>query len=61
MNSSFQELMVSEYIWLTDSDSVIFPVKLKDSSFTTKTSLNDRMINYTMNFEMAFAYVNNIR
>ena len=61
MNSSFQELMVSEYIWLTDSDSVIFPVKLKDTSFTTKTSLNDRMINYTMNFEMAFAYVNNIR
>ena len=52
--------MVSEYIWLTDSDSVIYPVKLKDSSLTTKTKLNDRMINYTMNFEMAFDYANNI-
>lgn len=61
MNSSFEELMVSEYIWLTDSNNVINPVKLTDSSFTTKTSLNDRMINYTMNFEMAFDLVNNIR
>ena len=61
MNLYFEELMVSEYIWLTDSSSVIYPVNLKDSSFTYKTSLNDRLINYTMNFEKAFNLVNNIR
>jgi hypothetical protein len=60
LNPSFEELMVSEYIWLTDSDSVVYPVKLKDSSLTSKTKLNDRMINYAMNFEMAFDYANNI-
>ena len=61
MNPFFEELMVSENIWLTDSDNVIYPVNLKDSSFTKKTGLNDRLINYTMNFEKSFALVNNIR
>jgi hypothetical protein len=61
MNPYFEELMVSEYIWLTDSSANIFPVNLKESSFTKKTSLNDRLINYTMNFEKAFSLVNNIR
>lgn len=61
MNPYFEELMVSEYIWLTDSSANIYPVNLKDSSFTKKTGLNDRLINYTMNFEKAFSLVNNIR
>lgn len=61
MNPFFEELMVSEYIWLTDSSANIYPVNLKESSFTKKTGLNDRLINYTMNFEKAFDLVNNIR
>ena len=61
MNVYFEELMVSEYIWLTDDENVIYPVTLKDSNFTYKTGLNDRLINYTMNFEKAFNFVNDIR
>ena len=61
MNPFFEELMVSEYIWLTDSSDNIYPVNLKESSFTKKTGLNDRLINYTMSFEKSFALVNNIR
>ena len=61
MNDYFEELMVSEYIWLTDDESVIYPVTFKDSNFTYKTGLNDRLINYTMNFEKAFNLVNDIR
>jgi len=61
MNPYFEELMVSEYIWLTDSSANIYPVNLKESSFTKKTSLNDRLINYTMSFDKSFALVNNIR
>lgn len=61
MNPYFEELMVSEYIWLTDSSANIFPVNLKDSSFAKKTGLNDRLINYTMSFEKSFSLVNNIR
>ena len=61
MNVYFEELMVSEYIWLTDDENVIYPITLKDSNFTYKTGLNDRLINYTMNFEKAFNFVNDIR
>ena len=61
MNPYFEELMVSEFVWLTDSGNVVYPVNLKESSFTKKTGLNDRLINYTMNFEKSFALVNNIR
>lgn len=61
MNPYFEELMVSEYIWLTDSSDNIFPVNLKESSFIKKTSLNDKLINYTMNFKKSFDLVNNIR
>ena len=61
MNPYFQELLVSEYIWMTDASNVVYPVNIKDSSFTTKTSINDRLINYTMNFERSFDFVNNIR
>jgi len=61
MNPFFEELMVSENIWLTDSSANIYPVNLKESSFTKKTGLNDRLINYTMNFEKSFDLVNNIR
>ena len=61
MNPYFEELMVSEYIWLVDKNDVVYPVNLKDTNFTYKTSLNDRLINYTMNFEKAFNLVNDIR
>ena len=61
MNPYFEELMVSEYIWLTDSSANIFPVNLKESSFNKKTGLNDGLINYTMSFDKSFSLVNNIR
>ncbi len=61
MNPFFEELMVSEYIWLTDSSANIYPVNLKESSFAKKTGLNDRLINYTMSFEKSFHLINNIR
>ncbi len=61
MNPTFEELMVSEFVYLTDSDNNKFAVNLKDSSLTYKTSLNDKMINYTMSFEKSFSYINNVR
>ena len=53
--------MVSEYVWMVDSDNIIYPVNLKESSFTKKTGLNDKLINYTMSFDKSFSIVNNIR
>lgn len=61
MNTSFEELLLSEYIWLTDSGGNIIPVNITDSSHTNKTSVNDKMINYTMNFQKSAHYINQIR
>lgn len=61
MNPYFEELMVSEYVWLVDSNNIVYPVNLKESSFAKKTGLNEGLINYTMNFEKSFSLVNNIR
>tara|TARA_R110001632_G_scaffold37443_1_gene94592 strand:- start:2091 stop:3122 length:1032 start_codon:yes stop_codon:yes gene_type:complete len=66
-NQFFEQLLLSEYIWFerpqkTDptSDEVI-PVKVKTSTIKFKTSVNDRLIEYTIDFEEAFDYINNIR
>tara|TARA_B110000902_G_C14294729_1_gene582787 strand:+ start:2027 stop:3202 length:1176 start_codon:yes stop_codon:yes gene_type:complete len=69
MNSSYKELMVSEYVWMQEAGPLAFgdpappiiPVNLKDSSFTFKTSLNDRVINYTMVFNKSAEYINNVQ
>lgn len=65
-NNFFEELLLSEYVWYerpnkaTGTDEVI-PVKVKKSSIQFKTSVNDRLIEYTIDFEEAFDYINNIR
>ena len=67
MNASFEELLLSEYVWYTRAEDdqpnslETIPVIVKTSSIKYKTSLNDRLIEYTMEFEDAFDYINNIR
>jgi hypothetical protein len=66
-NQQFEELLLSEYVWLNKPISgigvgtIVVPVKVKTSSVAFKTSVNDRLIEYTMEFEEAFDYINNIR
>ena len=63
-NQQFEELLLSEYVWLSTfrkGSGVIIPVKVKTSSVAFKTSVNDRLIEYTIEFEEAFDYINNIR
>jgi len=62
-NQVIQELMLSEQVWLTKitDDEVILPIIPKTKSVTFKTSLNDRLANYTIEFDMAFDKINNIR
>jgi len=67
-NQFFEELLLSEYVWLSKFVSSVgaetyvnIPVKVKTSSVAFKTSVNDRLIEYTMEFEEAFDYINNIR
>ena len=63
-NEQFEELLLSEFIWWSTfkkGSGIIIPVKVKNSSVAFKTSVNDRLIEYTIEFEEAFDYINNIR
>ena len=66
-NQFFEQLLLSEYVWLerprktNPSIDEVVPVKVKTSSMAFKTSVNDRLIEYTIDFEEAFDYINNIR
>ena len=67
-NKFFEELLLSEHVWIEKPVSTGFvkaqpkiPVTVKTSSIQFKTSVNDRLIEYTIEFEEAFDYINNIR
>jgi len=66
-NQFFEQLLLSEYVWLerprktNPSINEVIPVKVKTSSMAFKTSVNDKLIEYTIDFEEAFDYINNIR
>jgi len=58
---------LSEQVWLTRQDPTnpnstqYVPVNVKKNSMVQKTSLNDKLIDYTFDFDMSFDYINNIR
>ena len=59
-NEIFRQLSLSEELWITYENRIL-PVTLLSSELTYKTSLNDKLINYTMDVEFAFNKINNIR
>ena len=64
-NEWFEELLLSEYVWVRrpsySGSMKTVPVKVVTSSFTRKTQLNDKLIEYTIDFQEAFDHINNIR
>jgi len=60
-NEAFKQLMLSEKVWVTDEDYKVTPINIKTSNITYKTSLNDRLVEYTIDFENSFDTINNIR
>jgi hypothetical protein len=61
MNAPIKEAMLSEEMWLVDSNENIIPVIRMDQSIDFKTSLNDKMIQYTINVKLSHNTVNNIQ
>jgi hypothetical protein len=55
-NAHIQELLLSEHVWIDDDELNIIsvPVNVVTSSVQYKTSLNDRLVSYTIVFEQAF-------
>lgn len=60
INDPVKQLLLSEQVWL-DIGNDTFPVVIKTSSLTEKTSVNDKMVQYTFEFEYAYDKVQNIR
>ena len=58
-NLLFTELMLSEFIYLEENGEVL-PVNLVKNSFEKKTKLNNKLIQYSMDFEYSFNLLNNI-
>lgn len=58
--SQFEEMMLSENIWMR-KDGNVTAVTLKTNKMQRKTHLNDKLINYTVNVELATNYINDLR
>ena len=53
-NEVFRQFLLSDSVWLTNlEDNSTIPVVVKNQSLEYKTSLNDKLINYTIEFEYA--------
>jgi hypothetical protein len=62
-NPYLQELMLSEYIWVQKQVGAnpVVPCILKTQNFIKKTSLNDNLVEYTLEFQPANQIINNVR
>ena len=67
-NQWFEQLLLSEQVWLTRNklydrtdQTEVVPVNVSKNSMIQKTSVNDRLIDYTFDFELSADYINNIR
>ena len=59
-NVIIEEMIESEYIWLT-VDNVIIPTNLSTKSVPLLTKINDQLIKYKLNFDYSYNEVQNIR
>ena len=71
-NGTFEELLLSEQVWITlpsdfvdgvktDVSDVVYPVNIKTSSLQLKKQVYDDLINYTIDFEIANDKISTVR
>jgi len=60
MNKTIEELFLTENAWIY-YDGNTLPIIPTSKSMTFKTSLNDKLTDYTVDFEFGFNKINNIR
>ena len=62
-NEVVKQLMMSEQVYLTKvgDQELVLGVIPKTSNVTYKTSLNDRLVQYTIDFDYAFDKINTVR
>jgi len=60
MNEPMKQMLLSDHVWAT-INSLTTPIVITSSELTYKNSVNDKLINYTIEFEYAYDTINNIR
>lgn len=63
-NEVFRQLMLSEQVWmtkLTETEEQVLPLRPRTQSLQFKTRTNDKLVNYTVEFDFAFDKINTIR
>lgn len=60
-NEPIKEMMLSEKVWMVNPDGDIIPVNVSTTEATFRTSLNDKMVEYQVEFEYAYDAINNVR
>lgn len=63
-NEVFKQMMLSEKVWITNiikTGEQVLPINVKTSNITYKTSLNDKLVDYTFDFDYSFNVINDIR
>lgn len=59
-NESIKELLLSEQVW-AHIDGTIYPVNVLSTNSTFKTSLNDKLVDYTIEIEQANDLISTMR
>lgn len=59
-NSVVQEIIQSEKVWI-EQDTVISPMIVSTNSMTFKTSVNDKLVDYSLDLDFAYDEIQNIR
>jgi len=59
-NEPIKQLLLTEKAWMTVGSDVI-PINVKTSSLSMRTSVNDKMVNYTLEVDFAHDTIQNVR
>jgi len=59
INEVFRQVLLSEKIWIYYNDKIL-PVNIKSKELSFKTQVNDKLIDYKIEFEFAFDKINNV-
>lgn len=60
-NDVMQELLQSELVWMVNENNDNIPVNVKTSSLTFKTSVNDKLVDYSIDIEYSFNVIDTVR
>ncbi len=62
-NKPLEQMLASEQIWLekTQNASEVYPVIIRTTNLTHKTGVNDKMIQYSIDFDFANNMINDVR